>query len=85
MMRSNRAMDQAIAIILAFLLSTHGAAAADRVQLTQAERPQTETKPAQGCAIKGNVAASGDSQRVQVLGDWARIFPDPMTVHRDTP
>ena len=62
MMRSNRAMDQAIALIVALLLSSQGAVAADRVELTQAERPQTqtETQPAQGCVIKGNVAASGE-------------------------
>ena len=60
MMRSNRAMDQAIAIIVALLLSSQGAVAADRVELTQAERPQTESKPAQACVIKGNVAASGE-------------------------
>ena len=58
-MRSNGGMDQAIALIVAFLLST-SSAAADRVELTQAqaERPQTQTKP--GCVIKGNVAASGE-------------------------
>ena len=35
--------------------------------------------------IARNVAASGDAERVQVLGDWARIFPDPLAVQRDTP
>ena len=33
--------------------------------------------------IARNVAASGDAERVQVLGDWARIFPNPMAVSRN--
>jgi len=63
-------MDQAIALIIAALLSTSSAAAVDRIELTpvQLERPQaqtqtqaqTETKPAQGCVIKGSVFSSGD-------------------------
>ncbi len=33
--------------------------------------------------IARSVAASGDAERVQVLGDWARIFPNGMAVHRE--
>ncbi len=33
--------------------------------------------------IARNVAASGDAERAQVLGDWARIFPNPMAVYRN--
>ena len=33
--------------------------------------------------IARNIAASGDAERVQVLGDWARIFPNPMAVDRN--
>ena len=32
--------------------------------------------------VARNVAASGDTERVQVLGDWARIFPQPIAVGR---
>jgi len=32
--------------------------------------------------VARNVAASGDTERVQVLGDWARIFPQPIAVAR---
>jgi hypothetical protein len=67
-MRSNGGMDQAIALIVAALLATSSAAAADRIELTQLqmERPQTqtqaqtETRPAPGCAIKGSIFSSGD-------------------------
>ena len=66
-MRSNGGMDQAIALIVAALLATSSAAAADRIELPQLqmERPQpqtaqTETRPAPGCVIKGSVFSSGD-------------------------
>ena len=57
-------MDRAIALIVAFLLSTSSAAATEAVQLTQVqvERPQTQTQTETkaGCVIKGNVASSGE-------------------------